>query len=130
MTENENQNAVVVVTNGHVAEVVRALQRDVSGLTPEMVGDDAVEIAATILAYMDELDRRCPDSVAMMLAIVGDNYDPQIREWAKVAFDFADGGELRRANMQLEMAMRGARQRCEAWEAWKRRAGVTPSVAA
>lgn len=130
MTENENQNAVVVVTNGHVAEVVRALQRDVSGLTPEMVGDDSVELAATILAYMDELDRRCPNSVGMMLAIVGDHYDPQIREWAKVAFDFAEGGGVRETNRQLEMAMHDARQRYEAWEAWKRRAGVAPSVAA
>lgn len=130
MTENENQNAMVVVTNGHVAGVVRALQRDVSGLTPEMVNEGAMEVAATILAYMDELDGRCPDSVAMMLAIVGDNYDPQIRAWAKAAFDFVDGDELRRANRQLELAMYGARQRYEFWEAWKRHAGVAPSVAA
>lgn len=128
MTENENTQ--VVVTNSHIASVVRALQRDVSGLTPEMVGDEAVELAATIIAHMDELDRRCPNSVEMMLAIVGDNYDPEIRSWARAAFDLVDGAELRGANRQLEMAMYRVWKRHGSWEAWKREAGVTPRAAA
>lgn len=126
----ENEKSEVVVTNGHIASVMRALQRDIHGLTPEALGEDAVFKAATVLAHIDELDSICPYSVEMMLAIVHDNYDPQIRRWAKATYDFVDGEELRRANTQLEMAMFGVRNRYESWELWKRRADVQPSVAA
>jgi len=129
MTDNESTDEVVV-TNGHVASVVRALQRDASALTPEMVGDEVMLIAATILAHMDELDKRSPHSVAMMLAIVDDNYDPQIRQWAKDNYDLADGEELRSANRQLERAMTCVKTRHKSWEVWKRRAGVASRVAA
>jgi hypothetical protein len=126
MTESEK---LVPVRPDHVAGAVSALQHDVNGLSPETVGEDAIGIAAIILAYIEELHRVTPHGVAVMLAIVDDIYDPDIRQWAKVTYDFVEGDELRRANRQLELAMYGARQRYQAWEAWKRDAGEAPRAA-
>jgi hypothetical protein len=120
MTENDE----VVVTNGHVASVARAVLRDASGLTPETVGEDAMARAATILAHMDELDRLSPHGAALMLAIVDDSYGPAVAEWAKVTYGLADGGELRSANRLVAIATYGARARQAASEAWKRRVGA------
>lgn len=127
MTENEK---LVPVTPDHVDSAVSAIQSDVNGLTPEAIGEDGLAVAAIIMAYIDELHRVTPHGVAVMLAIVDHVYDPDIRQWAKVTYDFVDGDDLRRANRQIELAMYGAKQRYQAWETWKRDAGEAPRAAA
>ena len=108
------------MTNAHMASVVTALQRDVSGLTPEMVGDNAMEAAADVLAHIDRLHDLTPHGVAIMLAIIHDNYPTEAREWAKLTYDLADAEELRSTGRLLDLAMYGVKTRHEASEAWKR----------
>jgi hypothetical protein len=127
MTESEK---IVPVRPDHVASAMIAVQSDINGLTPETVGEDGLTVASIIMAYIEELHRVTPHGAAVMLAIVDELYDPEIRHWAKVTYDLVDGDQLRRANRQIELAMYGARQRCDAWESWKHDGGEAPRTAA
>lgn len=124
----EINNTEVIVTNAHVASVVSAFQHDIGGLMPEVVGVHNIELAAMILALMDELDKNSSHGVSIMLALMHDNMETYVRPWAMLTYDLVDGEELREARRQIERVKYGLLAQRKTADDWKRQVGVLPSV--
>ncbi len=83
------------VHEGHIKRVADALAHDVCGLTPEDIGEEAMELCGLLRAVMREMETEVPGYPYIVLALVNDTLWHYAEEWAKMAFQLVDDDDSR-----------------------------------
>lgn len=101
----------VALTDAHYERLANAMAADVSRLTPEMVGEEAMELGALLLFVMDQLNERTGLCGHIVLSLVQEYLWAHACDWSKATFDLVDGADLRaiRQRYEEDRAMRARR---------------------